>query len=341
MTENKNLPTLANILQGVNIPYVKEIIETVLFEHPLFNQLPHKVISGVRYQQKARTSIPLFGATPYNTGVTATNSNYEMRSAECYPYQGLAIVDKKIVHADPQNAGSYMQHELEGKMSGILATLEISAIYGKAVSPFGMHGLVDSIGDYMTATATGDYNERVHGGASVWALNLKSRMMHVVWGNSKTIAFGGQKEQLVPMPDKDGKPGYMPAYTRDIDFHVGFAQMDEHATARLVNESAEHPLTDAMLADLVNRFPTGYTPDVLVMSRATRQRLQEQRAKQYSYVKKVSGHTAYAELPTDFEGIPIITTDALLPDETPEAIDALARKTELRVEYDKNTSFIR
>lgn len=341
MSEKENYPTLMKVLQGTNTTIVPEVIESVIFDHPLFAKLPQRVIKGTKYQQKARTSFPLIGAVPYNTGVRTTSGNYEMRSAECFPYQGLAIVDKKLVNAEPENAGRYMQDELEGKMSGILATLEISSIYGKAVSPYGMHGLVDTIGDYMTLTATDDYNERVHGGASVWAINLKERMLHVVWGNSRVIRFGGQKEQLVPTNDANGEPGFMPAYTRDIDFHVGFAQMDEFATARIVNESGDKPLTDKMLARLVNLFPSGHTPDVIVMNRATRQRLQEQRAESFRYIKKGSGSTPYADLPTDYEGIPIICTDALLNDETEENMAALRKMTELRVEHDKENSFLR
>ena len=72
------------------------------------------------------------------------------------------------------------------------------------------------------------------------------------------------------------------------------------------------------------------------MSRATRARLQQSRAESFVYPKGTAGKTPYAELPTEFEGIPIIVTDALLADETEANIAKLA--TLSSISAIKNTS---
>ena len=330
MSDKPNYPTLMQVLQGTNQPIVSKVVDAVAFEAPFFSKLPARTISGISYKQKVRTSVPLIGAVPYNTGVPLISQNYEMVSAECYLYRSKFIIDKALLETDQKAAAALEADTMRGGMRGIMATLEFSAFYGKRFSPYGMHGLVDTIGDYMTFSATGDHSERVHAGASVWAVCLKEEMLHVVWGNSKAISFGQRREIDVPRNTLDGKEGLLPAVTRDVMFHVGMSQPDAYATARIVNEDAEHPLTDKLLADLVNTFPSGYTPDVIVMNRETRRRLQEQRAAVFTYQKKSSGSTPYAQIPMDFEGIPIITTDALLANETPENIEQLAKQTELR-----------
>ena len=334
-----NYPTLAHVLQGTNQALVREVVEGVAFEAPFFNMLPSQIIGGISFKQKVRTSVPLISAMPYNTGVPLIAQNYEMRSAECYLYRSKFVIDKALLETDKQAAANLEADTLRGGMRGIMATLEFSAFYGKAFSPYGMTGLVDTIGDYMTFSAdpeckkssTDDASvERKHEGASVWAVCLKPEMIRVIWGNSKAISFGNRREIDVPRQTIDGKDGLLPAVTRDVMFHVGLDQPDDYATARIVNESDAHPLTDRMLADLVNTFPSGYTPDVIVMPRSTRRRLQEQRAQQFGYQKKTSGSTPYAQIPTDYDGIPIITSDALLEDETEENIASLAKLTELR-----------
>lgn len=334
------LVTLAQILQGTTTPLEKKVVESVLYSAPLFNRLPAKVITGTSYKTKISDSLPLIGPVPYNTGAKSMNSSYRIANAEAYPYQGYVAVDKKLVHGHPELYNSYMAEEMRRGVKGVLAALEFACIYGKQLKEFGMHGLVDLIGDYMTQSADPAHNTnatREESGASVWLLHLEQgEGPTVIWGNKKTIAFGPRQEQMVPQPAADGTHGMMPAYTRDLDFHVGFSQMADDTTARLVNESASHPLTDAMLAQLVSEFPAGREPNLIVMNRHTRSRLRQSRTSQLTFLKKQGSNTNLADLPADHDGIPIVVTDMLLENETPEAIAEVAAMTELRMK--KNTN---
>lgn len=318
-------PTLMDVLQGTPQNVERKTLEGVAFEAPLLEKLPAKVVPGTTYIQKVRTSVPLFGPVPYNTGVAPFKSSYETKNGQCFPYSGLFAIDKKLVMAEPQNAAAYMADEMRAGTRGLLIALEMSVIYGKAFHKDGAFGLVDTIGDYMTISATGKNQDRTHGGASVWAICANSDMLHTVWGTSKVVSFGAQREETLMRPTKDGGEGLMPSYVRDFVCHFGFAQLDEFATARIVNESETNKLTDALLAQLVNNFPAGHTPTMLVMNRATRARLQQSRAESFVYPKKTAGNTPYAELPTEFEGIPIVVTDALLADETQQAVAGLSK----------------
>lgn len=336
INEQPNYPTLLKLLQGKTPTMEQRVVEKVIYDATFLSKLPARVIKGTSYRYMVRDSLPLIKSTPYNMGVGLASVDYETRNAECYPYQGRVAIDKKLVNGEPELATRYTADLMAAHVRGALASLEMGIFYGKNRDVSGTPGLNDTIGDYMTISATGDNSTRTYGGASVWAVCLKEDMLHVVYGNSRTIAFGPRKEQDVPAPTPDGEPGVMPAYVWDFDFHAGFSQMDDFATGRIVNEGNDNPLSDKMLADLVNMFPTGHTPDVLVMTRSSRRRLQQQRAQTLGYVKKVSGSTAYADIPTDYEGIPIIVTDGLLDDETPDSIKALRDLKTLRPQYNQS-----
>lgn len=335
---DSGLTTLAEILQhqgGANAQLERRIIEGVMYTAPLFSKLPARTINGTQYKQRVRTSLPLIGPTPYNTAPGSLNLNFEIKNAECYPYQAFFAVDKKLEHGHKEMFGDYAAQVMRSGTRGIMASLEFAAIYGKAFGMFGMHGLVDTIGDYMTISATGNHEERIHGGSSVWALCLTpDDGPTVIWGNGKSVNFGQRRESDVPMAKANGEMGSMPVYRWDVDFHVGMSQMADDTSARLVNESAKNPLTDAKLADLIENFPAGRTPDVLVMNRKTLSRLRQTRSQAVTHVVKKG--TTLADTPTEFDGIPIIVTDMLLDDETPENIAAIAARTELTMEKNLN-----
>lgn len=331
-----NNPTLADVLQTTPMNVERKTLEGVAFEAPLLEKLPAKIIPGINYIQKVRTSVPLFGPVPYNTGTVPVKASYETRGGQCFHYSGRFQIDQALTLADPDNAAAYMADEMLAGTRGLLISLELSVIYGKAYHQQGAFGLVDTIGDYMTISATGNNSERQHGGASVWAICANADMLHTVWGTSKVVSFGEQRKETVSRLTATGQQGDMDAITRSFHCHFGFAQLDEFATARIVNESDRAKLTDKLLAQLVNNFPAGHTPSMLVMSRASRARLQQSRAEAFVYPKNSAGKTPYAELPTEFEGIPIIVTDALLADETEENIAALATMSSITAI--KNTS---
>lgn len=335
---NSGLTTLAEILQhqgGANADLERRIIEGVLYSAPLFSKLPARTIKGTQYKQRVRTSLPLIGPTPYNTAPGSLNLNFEVRNAEAYPYQAFFAVDKKLEHGHREMFGDYAAQVMRAGTRGIMASLEFAAIYGKAFAEWGMHGLVDTIGDYMTISATGKHDSRVYGGASVWALCLTpDDGPTVIWGNNKSINFGQRRESDVTMPKANGELGSMPVYRWDVDFHIGMSQMADDTSARIVNESPANPLTDDMLATLLEQFPAGRTPNVLVMNRKTLSRLRKTRSSAVTHILKRG--TTLADTPTEFDGIPILVTDMLLDDETEENVAALAKRTELTMQ--KNMS---
>lgn len=335
----KTFPTLLEATKGTCATRERQIIEGVLPQIPVFNRLPQRVINGTSYTAKERTSIPLIKPRPLNAGVELFKSDYVLKNAQCFLYNGMFGVDKALAKAHPEQFGEFMRDEATAGVRGLMYQLERSLFYGKAVSAYGLNGLPDTIGDYMTFSLDSQHNtdnQRQYGGASIWLLSLSPDMLRVIWGGKKVLAFDQMKEETIPVTTAEGKNGYMRAYTKDITSWVGFSQQHEGAVAHAVNESGDHPLTDAVLSQAVNMFPSGITPNLIVMNRHTRARLQANRASSYKYVKGTSGKTPYADIPTEYEGIPIVTTDVLIDDESTQNIEALAKQTKIEAEKNQN-----
>lgn len=328
-------PTLAKLLQQHpgNVNYA-QIYESVKYDTPLIDKMPAEVIAGVNKNDLISTSIPLIGAVPYNSGMRPFRSDYKTVNVQCHPYAGMIALDKKFVKPNPELAGQMMEREIRNGLRGIKINLERSLLYGKAISNFGMEGLVDQIGDYMTISATGNNKSRVHKGSSVWILCLQEDMMHMVWGGSKSITFGAQKETPLPMETPDGKMGLMTALTRDVDFHAGFQLLDDCAAVRIVNIDDDNPLTDALIARALEVLPEGRQPNLILTNRHARYLLQQQRAAKYTYIKGTSGSTPDASTPTDYEGLPIAVSSALLKDETEANLKKLKDVTAIKTERD-------
>lgn len=327
--------TLADQMQRRGAPALdRKIVDETQHAAPLFSRLPSRVISGTVYRYLKRDTLPKIGPRPINAGVEAHKASYKSANAECYYYDGMIMMDKAIADADPAGRNEMMADEARATIKGTMFGLEQSLFYPQE---FGAPCLRQTIGDYMSMSANPDIKDETAwtaGGASVWLLHIAEGALENIFGNSKTIAFGPVEKQNVQRPtgkvDSEGQPTYgmMEALIQHCTFWRGFVQKNVFAVGAILNESADHPLTDEMLAKAVDMFPASMRPNVIVMNPASRSRLRASRSKALSYRKGQSGQTAYAETPTEWDGIDILVTDGILSDETPEKIAAFMSKND-------------
>lgn len=329
-----NWPTLANLVQKGD-PIIGQIYKEVDFLTPFFDMLPAAVIEGTNSKELVTTAFPLSHAAPFNSGVRPFKSSYETRNFETKPYPAMAAIDTKLVHAFPRKAGEYMETEIYNRILGFKAMMELTLFYGSLVSPFGYLGVNDMMGDFMTISADSAHNTtdtRLHGGMSVWAAHINSKTMKMLFSGSSGIAFGPQRMETLPCDTADGQPGYMEALVRHMNVCPGLALTDNCAVARLVNVSADKPLTDDLLSKLVNVFPNRLQPNVIFMSKEAAGLLQQSRSAKFVYQKKTSGETNSADFPTSYLNIPIKITSGLIEDETLENLDKLKNMIQIEAE---------
>ena len=319
--------TLADLMQRRGAPALdRKIVDETQHAAPLFKRLPSRVISGTVYRYQKRDTLPKIGPRPINAGAEAHKASYKSANAECYYYDGVIMLDKALADADPEGKNELMADEARATIKGTMFGLEQSLFYPQE---FGAPCLRQTIGDYMAMSADADIKDETAwtaGGASVWLLHVADGALENIFGNSKTIAFGPVDKENVQRPtgkvDKNGNPTYgmMESLVQHCNFWRGFVQKNVFAVGAILNESADNPLTDEMLAKAVDMFPAVMRPNLIVMNPATRSRLRQSRSKAMTYRKGQSGQTAYVETPTEWDGIEIMVTDGILNDETPEKI---------------------
>ena len=323
--------TLADLMQRRGAPALdRKIVDETQHAAPLFKRLPSRVISGTVYRYQKRDTMPKIGPRPINAGVEAHKASYKSANAECYYYDGVIMLDKALADADPEGRNELMADEARATVKGTMFGLEQSLFYPQE---FGAPCLRQTIGDYMAMSADADIKDETAwtaGGASVWLLHVADGALENIFGNSNTIAFGPVEKQDVQRPTgkADGSMGMMTALVQHCSFWRGFVQKNVFAVGAILNESADNPLTDEMLAKAVDMFPASMRPNLIVMNPATRSRLRASRSKAMTYRKGQSGQTAYVETPTEWDGIEIMVTDGILNDETPEKIAEFMGKSD-------------
>lgn len=330
--------TLSAIQRAKETPISQKLVDDVNYTAPFLNELPSRVLQGTTYKHRRIKSYPKFGPKKVNSGVNSTISRYEIINAECFPYQGLIIMDEMVVDADGRGKGAAMAEEARNHMRGANVALEQAIIYGTKLGlENGTPGLIDGIGDYMTISADSAHNTEAtkqKGGSSVWAINMRADQLNVIYGNNQGIRISPEKNQLVNVDGKD-----MPAVYRDIRAWVGLEVLTSFAVARLVNVTPSTPVTDDLLASMKSLFPANQGPTVFLMNSMALESLRKSRTAALDYVKGTSGSTTAAATPTESGGIRIIVTDSIIDDETDANIKALGKEVEVTLK--QNTGVIK
>lgn len=315
--------TLLDLVKQHPATLESAIVDETYYNAPLFNKLPSRVISGTQYRYPKRTSLPKIGARPINAGAGVHKANWKTESAECYFYDGRIEMDRALYDAEPDNKHLIMADNAKATIKGTMFGLEQALFYK---TPFGIKPLREQLADYMAISADPaitDETAWTAGGTSVWLLHVADDALRLNWGNRKTLSFGPIRDESVPRERADGSMGLMPAKVQECTFWLGFELMNEFAAGVILNVSANNPLTDEMLAKAVELFPEAMRPNLIVMNPGARSLLRQSRSKALTYVKGGNkGQSVYAETPTEWDGVPILVTDAILADETPEKIAA-------------------
>ena len=100
------------------------------------------------------------------------------------------------------------------------------------------------------------------------------------------------------------------AYIQEMLAHVGVRVGNKYSVGRIKNVTAQagKTLTDAMIGSLLSKFPVGYMPDALFMSRRSLEQLRASRT-------ATNATGTEAPTPTEAHNVPIIPTDSILDTE--------------------------
>lgn len=299
--------TLLDLAKMNGSDAVVGLIEEVQNAAPEVSVFDARTIQGTSYKTLIRTGLPSVGFRGANEGVDPSKSTFAEKLVQAYILASRVEVDKAILTGHEDGPETLKAIEASGVMETALQKIGAQIYYGVSVDGKGFPGLQAMVDSSMVVDATGTTSST---GSSVYAVKMGPRFVQLLFGNNTTFDLSPWREET--LADANGKK--FPGEVADLCSWVGLQCVNKHAVARIKNVTADSGkgLTDLLLADLLAKFPVGFTPDYIFMNRRSRSQLQKSRTVVLSGQGKTrADQPAIAPLPTEYDGIPIIVTDSI------------------------------
>lgn len=312
--------TLAELVRFNSLDVNPAEITNILNKAPVLSVL-HAMQSsnGTVHKYNIETTAPVIGFRAVNDGADYTAGSSTQTSINLKYIDAKVIEDAAACRAYRGGADAWMLNRLTRQLREALFTLEKQFFYGTvAGSADGFLGLADDANyngasDALVVNAAGSTAST---GSSVWFLRstpddasvalvgagdpgLSSPNINITVGEMfESVVLGANSKSMVAM-------------VRDAGGHLGVQIGSKYAVARIANltEDSGKGLTDILLAKALALFPASDQPTHICMNRRSLRQLQASRTT-YSPIG------APAPRPTEYEGIPIVVTDAISSTET-------------------------
>lgn len=303
-------PNLLDIAKRTGSDTAVGLVEEVVTYAPELQTLPVRPIAGTSFKTTVRTGYPTAAFRAANEGLAIQKSTYEQKLQECFYIDTQLKVDKAVADADDMSLGDYLAQEAAGAMQGTGIAIGSQFYYGTSSDAKGFTGLLanyDSTNMLVDAT----------GGASstsvyfVWE-NIKG--VHLVAGRNAAIDFGFAGEWPVQQVLDGSSNSYM-AYVNNVSGYIGLAFGNKYSVCRIREITAGAPLTDALGAQALSKFPVYIRNSGQLrcfMNRTAAYLLQLSRSSVGYTTAGPTGMGAFAPLPTEICGVPITITDSLV-----------------------------
>lgn len=266
-----------------------------------------RTIKGLNYKTVIRTALPSVPFRKYNAGVANTTSTYEEKDVQTFVLNAKHYIDKAMADGHPDGPSGLMAIEMAGIVEAGFQQAAKCMYYGQN-STFGdsaaYPGFLDALDSSMTVDAAGTTDNVA---SSVWAVRWGIRDCAWVMGNDGVINLS----EMDVRDRLDGSSNPLTCYHQEICNNIGLQVLSKYSVGRIkkLTTDSGKGLTDALLSDLYAKFPVGKGPNALYMSRRSLNQLQKSRTATSESGKE-------ADIPTNWQGIPIFPTDMIVDTET-------------------------
>lgn len=276
------------------------LIEEVISAHPEVTVVPARTISGINYKTLVRTSLPSVTFRSANEDVATVKSGFENRLIETFIMNPQWEADKAVADRSEDGAAAYIAVEAAGVLEAAMIQLAKVFYYGTDSTYGDTKGFPGLLQMYDSTNMVVDAGGSGNSCSSVWAVRFGNKDAKWVWGQNGELAMDDPVE--VRVTDASSNP--YTAYRQELLAYPGLQVGSTISIARLSKLTDAAPLTDDLLAELVEKFPEGYDPDAFFMTKKSRRQLQVSRT-----ATNATGQPA--PRPTEWEGIPIHVTSAI------------------------------
>lgn len=301
---------LIDLVKGAYADATVGIVDEVVKEVPEVAFFDARLVKGTQFKTLARTSLPTTGFRTLGNGIDASESGYGLKTFDLGILSGLVQVDKAQVLGDSMrsNEEALSDEAIAMVISG-MKTLAGKVWYGGKAGAEAFDGVAALCDDSLVVDA-GD--STANSCSSVYAVGNDARKAcGLVFSENSGFFLNGELDfkegKMLGANNKE-----VPCYWTDLTGYAGFSAVNAKKMARLANLGASsHTLTDALLAKLVAAYrkANGSVPDALFASYDQLTALQVARAAT-TVAPRERGSVA-AEWPTDFQGIPLIASNAI------------------------------
>ena len=309
------LTTLAELVRFNSLDVNPAEISDILNGAPVLSQL-HAMMSsnGTTHKYNVESTAPVIGFRAVNAGADYTASDSTPVSVNLKYIDATIREDIAACQAYRGGSEAWLDNRTRRQLRQALFTLEKQVFNGTVGGDAsGFNGLADDanynqIADALVVNAGGT---TANTGSSVWFIRSTpdNASMALVGAGDEGLSMDninfliGEtfKSQIAGSNSK-----LMTALCRDIGGHLGIQIGSKYAVARIANLTADSGkgLTDSLLADALALFPSADQPTHIVMNRRSQTQLRKSRTT-YSPIGTP------APRPSEYEGIPIVVTDAI------------------------------
>lgn len=306
MAEASN--TLAGIVQMNDRNLADMDVTDLLQDTPLLQVMYAKTASQGGTLHKYIKQTVASGATfrAVNTGVLNAANQDELVTVTCTFLDGHFHRDVAIARGFKDGPGAFMARETMRAIKSMMVGLEKQILQGVSADASGFTGapgysFVDALTDGMVVNAGGS------GGRSVWAIRSTDDDVAIVAGNEGNLDFNFDENQTPQkiITNASTGAGYM-AYVADLGGYFALQFGSAYSVGRIVNldSTTNNTLTDALISEVLSKFPASRPATHLVMDRVLLQELQSSRTT-YSPTGQP------APFPDAAFNVPIVVTDQL------------------------------
>lgn len=296
-------PTLLDIaIQNAADPTVGLIDETIKAT-PEVRLGAAKTIKGLNYKTLVRTGLPATSFRAANQGTASVKGTYENRLVETFIMNPIWQVDKAVADSAEEGAQAYIAREGAAMTLSAFQTASKQFYYGSAQGgdPLGHPGLLasyDTVNMLVNAGGTTDVTA-----SSVWMVKFGPTFVEWVVGQNGAMTLSPVVEQILFDGNGNPFPGYVQSLLTNLGVQVG--NLKTVARIKGITADVGHTLSDKLLGQCLALFPVGYEPDVMFMTRRSREQLRESRT-----ATNPTGQPA--PIPEEAFGVPIAVTDGIL-----------------------------
>jgi len=275
-------------------------VSDVLNRAPMIRRLSAFSVDGTQLKYVKQTGAPQVGFRNLNDGVENDVADWTQVTVD------LAIADASfnvdIAAAEGYRLGpaAFLALQLRTHMEAMMFKIEQEVLYGANTNGFAALG--DELNAVADATVISAGGTTADTGSSVWAINSGFNDVQLAWGNQGVI----EAKDTSIIRTAGSSSGHFGSYWTPVTGYCGLIYGSAYSAGRLCNltEDSGKGLTDDLLSQLLETFPSGRGPNMLVMSRRSLGQLQRSRT-----ATNPTGQPA--PFPDSAFGVPIIVSDAV------------------------------